>query len=244
MKAHQFRALECTHAVARLASALSESGSGVISLEPLFLVGYRSGMINKPSLLIVSNLLEAVSESAVPEDLLPAMLDGLKLPDNGTLRAGIIVGILEKRRSGPTPLSDQDIVHLVLPLLGSSTSTNIKNNMNRYLLPSLFKAFPGTLPALLAALAAADDDETFTSWVSVASLGVSLGLLELDQVPAKDLRDALSHEDAAVRLKAFDVVTGCKDSCKLLTEGVITLVKEALLVNAILPGSGYVSCYN
>lgn len=69
-------------------------------------------------------------------------------------------------------------------------------------------------------------------------MGISLGILTVDQLPSSDLHDALGHEDAAVRLKAYDAITGCKDSGMLLTEEVMALVREALEVNAILPGSG------
>jgi hypothetical protein len=235
-KANLIKAIECCHTLARLASALSTYPGDVLNVEPLFTATCNSGLINKPALMLVENLLEAIPRFSVPSDLLPTILEGLELQDNGVIRTNIIDGILSKKQ-GTSPIPPNEIIDLILPLLDSPSSMNLTNNVNRYLLPALFKSFPHVLLPLLSTLSEGSDD-TFSSWISIASLGISLGILTVDRLPSSDLHDALGHEDAAVRLKAYDGITGCKDSGMLLTEGVMALVKEALEVNAILPGSG------
>lgn len=242
-KPQQLRAADCIQAAARLATVSNDISPKTISLIPLFLLSYRSGLVTKPNVVIASYLLEAVPESSIPDDLLDIVLDGLKLADNGSYRANIVVGVMEKARSAGQHTSNDDVIRPILPLFGSSVSSATTTNMHRYLLPALFKAFPTSLSTLLSMLASQTEtgEDTFTSWVSIASLGISLGLLSLGELLQQDLHDALGHEDPAVRLKAYEMVTGCKDVTQLLDARTMQLAKAAMLINAILPGSGYVS---
>jgi hypothetical protein len=48
----------------------------------------------------------------------------------------------------------------------------------------------------------------------------------------------MTHQNPQVRLRAYELVTGCKDVLQLLDTDMIELAKEALCQNAVLPSSG------
>lgn len=141
----------------------------------------------------------------------------------------------------------------LVPYLDSAGQPMTLTHLTRYLLPMLFKIRPSSAKTLLQILENAIpvpafsngnnncikhgfDDAAFVSWVSIASLAVSLGQIDISNLPRGVVEEAISHAEPDVRLRSFQLLAGSKD---LLQPQTMDLIKQSLLWNSVLPSAGY-----
>lgn len=261
-KTAQLRAGDVLLAACRMADSLpppASSGSTPTSiLDPLFTLILDSGTSSRLSLVTINIMIEHVSPSTIPVNILDDMLHDLDSMDSSSLRCSIIVKLLPRRR-GTVPSDVEETkeryrLEKLIPYFDSSRPPMTLTNLTRYLLPMLFKAHPSSAKELLQILGhpvrkpsvpdsdskrirSPSQDKTFSSWVSVASLAVSLGHVDIEDLPELDLSEAVAHEDPDVRLRAFHLLAGVKD---LLRPRTMDLTKESMRWNATLPSAGYI----
>jgi hypothetical protein len=248
-KVRQTRATEVLSGLGSLSDVLplpNECGSSYTNiLVPLLLDTIQSGTSTKESLIIMNNLIGHVPEKNIPSDLMDRLLSEMHAIDLGNLRGSIIVSIL-LRRLEPVPEdsdAEKQVLQNLLPVFSSKQPSSTSNSMNRYVLPPLFAARPSAIRQLLDILGSAvngSTSETFPAWISVASLGVSLGDIQIQDLPKTELDAAIGHHDPDVRLKAFQLIAGSRDIANWSS---LQLIQKSLTWNAVLPDSGCVSTH-
>lgn len=207
-------------------------------LVPLFQHACTPRVLGKLEMTLINVLLPHVPDSIVPDDLLDKLKVDFDSLDSANLRCNIISNLLLLQSEDVEDDDERDraILQPLLPLFDEdSQPPGALLNLTRYLLPSLFTAQPSLSASLLAALARDATGSTFSGWVSVAALGVSSGSMDITELPQQDLLDAIAHADSDIRLRAFQLLAGCKD---LLRDAVVDLIKQSLSYNAILPSAG------
>jgi hypothetical protein len=244
-KPNQLRAADVLGAAARFVDDLpipnTSTSSHTNLLVPLFQAACQAGASRRANLVIINTLVDVVPAHAIPEGLLDSFLECLGSSDSANLRSTITTSLLSKRRSSDSPDVDRTMLEPPVPYLDPSrNSPTVMINLTRYVFPALFKSYPSSLSCLLHLLGSPGDgrDDLLPAWVPVASLGVSLGHVSIRDLPSSSLREAMTHQDPQVRLRAYELVTGCKDVLQLLETDMIELAKEALCQNAVLPSSG------
>lgn len=244
-KPNQLRAADVLGAAARFVGDLpipnTSTSSHTNLLVPLFQAACQAGASRRANLVIINTLVDVVPAQAIPDGLLDSFLDFLGSSDSANLRSTITTSLLSKRRNSDSLDVDRTMLEPLLPYLDPSrNSPTVMVNLTRYVFPALFKSYPSSLSCLLNLLGDPGDgrDDLLPAWVPVASLGVSLGHVSVRDLPSSSLREAMTHQDPRVRLRAYELVTGCKDVVQLLDTDMIELAKGALCQNAVLPSSG------
>ncbi|WRT69593.1 uncharacterized protein IL334_006582 [Kwoniella shivajii] len=244
LKLQQQRASEALSSAGKLSMLLpgpststSESTTFVV---PLFQQAIHGGISRKSNLTIISTLLEYIPLSIIPNNLIDDLLDDLVVVECALIRSTLIVNLLQRLSSGlPENEMKSSVLGKLIPCFDPTLPHSVMANMNRYLLPALFKSDPTYVPNLLDTLRSCA--KLFGTWVTVASLGLSLGLVKVTDLPREDLRDALAHEDADIRIKAFELVSGSKAH---FSQDVLELIKEGFRWNDALPSAGTRSTFS
>lgn len=258
-KTRQLRAGDVLAAACRMADSLptpATSGSRTTSiLVPLFDSFIRSGPSTRSSLVGLNIMLEHIPSSAVPISLLDDLLKDLDALDSASVRCAVIGNLLSRRRYAAGSLTDEKMdghmLSALVPYFDSTRPATTLTTLTRYLLPVLFKSHPSSAKSLLQALGdraktststgdvirgkMAEGTEIFSAWVSVASLAVSQGHVDIDDLPQPALKVAMTHDDPDVRMRVFQLLAGSKD---LFLGGTMDLIKESLRWNAVLPSAG------
>ncbi|WVQ66397.1 uncharacterized protein L199_004577 [Kwoniella botswanensis] len=209
----------------------SESTTFIV---PLFKQAISNGIARRSNLIVISTLLDYVPSSVISPNLVNDLLGDLGIVDCANIRSNLIINLLTKLSS-----SKNDVVRQLVPYFAPGLPNSVMVTMNRYLLPSLFKKDPSYVTTLLGVLS--DKRQLFGAWITVASIGLSLGIVKVNQLPQQDLKDALAHEDADIRIRAFELVSGSKDQ---FTEEVFELIKEGFTWNDGLPSAGSRSAFS
>ncbi|WWC65932.1 uncharacterized protein I303_108554 [Kwoniella dejecticola CBS 10117] len=246
LKVQQQRATEALSAAGQLSILLPSSTASTSRAQPetfiipLFRQAVSGGISRRSNLTVISTLLECIPLPAVPESLIENLLGDLGVVDCANIRSTLINNLLIKlSATQPEDEGKSWVVQKLIPYFDPELPHTTMVNMNRYLLPSLFKTDPSYITIFLKSLAGRSD--LFGAWVTVASLGVSLGIIKILELPQEDLRDALAHEDVDIRIKAFDLVSASKDQ---IGETVLELVKEGFKWNDSLPSAGSRSAFS
>lgn len=242
VRTRSLRAAEALSALGRMVDVLpppsASSSSSVTSnpLVPLFQHAATAKDLGKSEMVIINALFPHVPASAIPDGLRQKLLADMDNLDGANLRSSILAQVLVKTTKAVADGAiDTEILTPILPLFVKDDSTTLLN-VSRYLLPALFSARPSTMPSLLATLSQyGDGEEAFSAWISVASLGVASGLVDISDLPADDLRDAIAHADSSVQLRAFQLLIGTKH---LLRADIMVLIKESFSANAVLSSAG------
>jgi hypothetical protein len=139
----------------------------------------------------------------------------------------------------------QIVYQPLLPIFDpSSVSTQIWQNVQRYLYPALaalpspegrgFLAYLESLPSELRF----DEDAMFECWITIASVAVSSKQLGIRSVDPERMKKAIWHEDFSIRLKAFAIYTQNED---LLEARSVAGIQACFAYNAALHVVGYIS---
>ena len=128
----------------------------------------------------------------------------------------------------------------IIPYLTTSMySSKVLINITRYLLPNLFKTYPASALSLLKILSDIDDSSntsrTFSARISVAAVAVSLGVVNIEDLPENLILQSITHEEDQVRLKAFQILGASKEPLQARTIG---LIQEILICNSVLLNAG------
>ncbi|WVQ96114.1 hypothetical protein IAU59_003216 [Kwoniella sp. CBS 9459] len=253
-KVQQTRAVEILLAAGKLStivpydtydtSATSSSSDcgGQSFIVPFFKQCITSGLSRRSNLAAVSALVEYVPRSSIPERLVYDLLGDLAIVDCANLRCNLIVKLLVLSRPKEPTNSDASsaVLDPLIPYFDPTAHPHaVLNNLNRYLLPALFKADSKHVISLLDILSG--QSHLFAAWTAVASIGVSMGLVKIDDLPPDELHDALSNEDVDVRLRAFELVSG---SNAQFSAEVLELVKDGYRWNDGLPNAGSRSTFS
>ncbi|WWC73595.1 uncharacterized protein I206_107567 [Kwoniella pini CBS 10737] len=245
-KVQQQRATEALSLAGQLSTILpspstsTSTNQNAIFMLPVFRQAIQGGISRRSNLTIIASLLEYIPLSVIPDRLLVSLLGDLGVVDCANIRSTIIVNLLVKQIS--TQLASRGsswIIEKLSPYFDPELPHSVMVNVNRYLLPSLFKIDSSYVSLFLDVLSG--ESTLFGTWVTVASLGVSLKIIKIKELPQKDLKDALCHEDADVRLRAFELVSASKDQ---IDEDVLGLVKEGFRWNNDLPSAGSRSTFS
>ncbi|WWD20217.1 hypothetical protein CI109_104693 [Kwoniella shandongensis] len=236
LKNQQTRAAEILTAASKLSTLIPSASTSTLGssassfMVPLFRQAIGGGVSRRSNMAAILAMLEYIPTSAVPSTLLGDLLEDLGVVDLANMRCTLIINLLVPRNGK----FDPSILESLIPYFDPDDHPHtVMVNMKRYLLPALFAKSPKYVQALLDLLSARPT--LFAAWVTVASLGVSLGLLKVEDLPQEDLEDALAHEEADVRLRAFELVAGAKS---FYTPKVMELIKQGLQSNATLPNAG------
>jgi hypothetical protein len=232
------RAAEALTAAVRLVSALpppsSSSSASFYLLQGLFNEVVRAELSSRANIIALSIMMDSVPLETIPENLLNQLLADFRNIDAANIRCDVIATILSRRRdtlSGHD--ADKIMLRPLLPTLAEDDEGEGIKTLSRYLLPSLLKRRPSAFPVLLDLLRS--EDKYFPAWISVASYGVSSGIIGIEGVPAKQLQEALEHEDSRMRILGFELVAMNKT---VLTPHVMDLVKTSLKWNDMIPQAG------
>jgi hypothetical protein len=245
-KPQQSRSTDVLAALAKLTDILpppSSSSSGSTNIvTPFLLHTIRSGLTTKANILIIHNLIGHVSLSSIPEDLPAKLVSDMYATDLGNYRGSILSDLLVRRMERQDAnVSEKVELSVLLPLFAHNQPSSTMINTNRYLLPNLFKSRPSAVNTLLSLLeedrTASEAESTFSAWMSVAALGVSSGHITIAQLPGDQLSQAITHSNPDVRLKAFTLIAGSRD---MLSKETLSLVRDSLEWNAVLPNAGSV----
>lgn len=255
----QIRAGDILAAACRLADSLPlppNSGSDHQSIiVPLFRFIAANGVTTRPSLMAVNVLLEHVPDSVVPNNLLDNLLSDLEVTESANVRCSIIANLLSRRRTkspdSNNAANDNYMLEPVISFVKSTLGAPHLVNFSRYLLPSLFKLQPSSAKVLLRILDSSavssyemtngtersshDSKSTFSLWILVASLAVSLDVIDLYELPQMAIQDAILHQEPENRLRAFQLLVASKD---LLSTETMDLLIQSLSWNSVLPASG------
>lgn len=189
---------------------------------------------------LINAILPHIPITSVPVNLLDKLKVDFDSFDAASLRCSIISNILLQRAE---ELEEEDvrcriILEPLLPLFDENVQPpGTILNLTRYLLPSLFAAEPILPKRLLDHLSSKQAEDRFSGWISVASLGVSAGHLDITDLPHAELADAISHSDDSIRLRAFQLLAGPKD---ILRNNILSLIRQSFQYNAILASAGCV----
>ncbi|WVQ79286.1 hypothetical protein IAT38_001382 [Cryptococcus sp. DSM 104549] len=249
LKVQQTRAGEVLAAAGRLSTVVGSADPSDAFIVPLFESVAGKGTPTKSAIAIISELLPYVPIGSVPTGLLDDLLADLAVSHSASPRCALIVDLLLTlagvSRSSPSSSSStitsaqQDrILQPLLPAFSPSQPPTTLLHLSRYLLPSLFQRCPTLLQPLLTTLAASPP--LFNAWVAVASLGVSQGLVEIEDLPRIQVELALGSVDAETRLRGFELVSGKK----AYTAGVLELIKSSFKWNEGLPSAGARSAFS
>jgi hypothetical protein len=196
-------------------------------LTPLFTSIVADSIARRPNLLGITILADAVPDSAVPEDLLPRLMENMDEADAASQRCAAIVALLSRRKG------EEGWLAPLVPHLGKEESVV---TLSRYLLPALTKVHRDAYDPLLSLLdKAAEEDRYFGPWVSTASYGMSSGFIALEGLPQSRLEEGISHSDLSVRIMAFELLA---HSRAVFDPRVMGLVKKALVINTVVPTAG------
>lgn len=250
------RASDVLGAACRLAVEVSETAATSFAgdfLVPLFQHVASGPMTSKGSLIIINQTIDSVPVNATPEaELLLAITSQLASADYASIRSSIFVSHWLKKRATKSSQADaveRSMLSCLLPDLTnddeSAHSIVMARNLSKYLLPAVFKAFPKSCLILLDMLQRTEttDDEAedngarFRSWIRVASLGSTLGVISLADLARSRVVDAIGHADPEIRRQAFELLAGQQDTNVLLSEDTVALFKLVLEYNSVLPAS-------
>ena len=239
-RTHYLRASEALSAAGRMVDRLpSPPGSTPKDniLLPLWLAAACSRDLSKADLVIVNNWLPHIPPESVPPVLTERLLDQMHILDGANLRGSILANIILLTSGPQDGDSERGTAGLrsVLHLFDTDQSSNTLLNVTRYFLPPLFTGWTSAASSLLKLLEDPSSGDRFPAWVSVASLGVSLGYLDVADLPPHALRQAITHADVSVRIRALQLLVGSK---KLLREDIANLVIECLTNNLVIPSAG------
>jgi hypothetical protein len=227
IKPHPLRASEALSAAARMCASVTSNES---LLAPLLAEVLRDGLAARPNLVAVNAIVEHVPADQVPADLLPRLLADLSVAENANVRSAAVATLLGRRRESPADTErarDEVMFAPLIPLLGRDDDGATVQNVRRYLLDPLFTTRRASFPTLLEMLSSRGD-EYFAAWITVASFGVSTGLIGIDGLNMDRLQDAIVHQDHKIRVLAFELVAINKS---VLESEVMELVKESLRWN-------------
>lgn len=258
LKVQQTRSVEVLAAAAKLAVIVSSQGILVSSatsatqnsnfMVPLFTYIADGDVTNRGDLSVMIALLPYIPPSAIPSKLLDRLLSELHVAHNASVRchlaADIAIVLGGASLGGPSsdlPSTPEQQKRILLPLLAAFATSQPSSTLlhvSRYLLPRLFGLFPSLLLALLSMLGA--PNPVYGAWVAVASIGVSQGLITVEDLPQEDIMVVLESDEPETRLRAFELVSGRKE----YTQGVIELIKLSFKRNEALSTAGYVCLPN
>ena len=240
VKPHPQRATEALTAATRLVSALPAPGTSSSAtpylLQALFNEVARAELGPRGNLVALSIMLETVPIETIPDDLLGRLLAEFRNIDGANIRCAAIATIVSRRRDAATGSEedkDRIMFQPLLRTLAEEDDAEGLKTLSRYLLPPLFKDRRSSFPVLLDLLA--NDDQYFPAWITMASYGVSSGIINITGVSTKQLQEALEHEDSRIRILAFELVAMNKT---VLEPHVMELVKMSLRWNDMIPQAG------
>jgi hypothetical protein len=205
----------------------------------MFLEVRRDGLAARPNLVAINVMLESIPADLIPTDLLDNLLADLHVSENANIRSAAVATLLGRRRaaaSGSEQAKDKVMVSPLMPLFKDDDDNTITQVVRRYLLEPLFKTRRASFPTFLEMLSAGGD-ECFAAWVTVASFGVSTGLMGIDGLNLERLNEAIVHEDPRIRILAFELVAINKN---VLEPAIMELVKQSLGWNQEVTQAGYV----
>ncbi|WVQ75014.1 hypothetical protein IAR50_004622 [Cryptococcus sp. DSM 104548] len=245
-KVQQTRSTEVLSAAGKLAvhSQMSYSSNFMV---PLFQGFTRDDLSSRANMSALHALLPYMPIGAVPSKLLEDLQGEIPLTHNASVRCILVSDLLlvfagvSLPSSPKRPLSPEQEGAILLrlsALLSKSQSHGMLSNVTRYLLPRLFSAYPSLFQPLLALVG--PPEPVINTWVAIASLGVSNGLVRIEDLQRDEIRLALESDDADTRLRAFDLVAGKKD----YAEGVLQLIQESFVCNEALPSAGSRSAFS
>ncbi|WVF68582.1 hypothetical protein IAT40_003351 [Kwoniella sp. CBS 6097] len=253
-KVQQTRAVEILSAAGKLSTlipsttpsvgASSSDNSTQSFIVPFFKQSISSGLSRRSNLAAISALVDYIPRASIPEGLLYDLLKDIAIVDSANLRCTLIVKLLVLLESSDTnpnaSSSSSTVLDPLVPYFDPAVHPHaVLNNLNRYLLPALFKSNSKYVTSLLEILSG--KPHLFAAWTTVASIGVSMGLVKIEDLPAEELHDALSNEDVDVRLRAFELVSG---SNAQFSAEVLELVKDGYRWNDGLPNAGSRSTFS
>ncbi|WVW86816.1 hypothetical protein I302_108871 [Kwoniella bestiolae CBS 10118] len=237
-KVQQQRSSEVLSLAGHLSTLLprpsTSSSLSTTFIVPLFRQAINAGIARRSNLTVISTLLDYVPLSTIPSSLVGDLLGDLGIVDCANIRSNLIINLLTKLCS-----STDEVLEKIVPYFDPSLPNAVMVTMNRYLLPALFKKDPNYVSALLRFLS--DRADLFGAWITVASIGLSLGIVKIRDLPQDDLKDALAHEDADIRIRAFELVSGSKEQ---FSEDVMELIKDGFRWNDGLPSAGSRSAFS
>lgn len=231
LKPRPARAAETLSAACRMISSLpppSTSSSSAPSpniLLPLFESVTRHTILTRSDLVAINTMISIIPTRHLHPSLSQRLISDMSTLDCASPRCSILADILCR---DPTLKS----LGSLLPLFKADQPSTLLN-LTRYLLPTIFASKPHSVPLLLDLLAS--EELYFPAWITVASLGVSLGHIKIKDLPRSELDDAICHVDYTIRLRAFQLLTTGKD---LLEGDVVELTKRSLVYNAGLASAG------
>lgn len=254
LKVQQTRSVEVLAAAAKLAITISSQDILVSSassaaqnnnfMVPLFTYIADGDVTNRGDLSVMIALLPYIPPSAIPSKLLDRLLSELHVAHNASVRchlaadlAIVLGGASLAAPSSDLPSTPEQQKRIALPLLpafATSQPSSTLLHLSRNLLPRLFGLFPSLLLALLSMLGA--PNPVYRAWVAVASIGVSQGLITIEDLPREDIMVVLESDEPETRLRAFELVSGRKE----YAQGVIELIKLSFKRNEALSTAGYV----
>ncbi|OCF46051.1 hypothetical protein I317_00139 [Kwoniella heveanensis CBS 569] len=254
-KVQQTRAVEILSAAGKLSTLISSQTSSATSssstdvatqsfVVPFFKQSITSGLSRRSNLAAISALVDYVPRASIPDSLVHDLLRDLAIVDSANLRCTLIVKLLILLEPPNTAIAGPDdsssVLAPLIPYFDPAAHPHaVLNNLNRYLLPALFKAKSELVITLLDVLSGRP--HLFAAWTTVASIGVSMDLIKIDDLPPQELHDALANEDVDVRLRAFELVSG--PNAQLSAE-VLELVKDGYRWNDGLPNAGSRSTFS
>lgn len=238
VKPHPLRATEALAAATRMAGALQSaaaSSSSTHLLVPLLNDVIQDGLAARPNLVAINVMVETVPADQIPANLLDRLLVDLPVAENANVRCATIASLLARRRTtvgGSDAAKDKVMVSPLLPLLAEDDDGTAVLNVRRYLLDPLCKLQRTCFPVLLEMLSG---EQYSAAWITVASFGVSTGLMGISGLPLDRLNNALVHEDPRIRILAFALVSTNKSVLEL---NVMELVKQSLEWNRDVTQAG------
>ncbi|WVO13844.1 hypothetical protein L204_101467 [Cryptococcus depauperatus] len=256
LKIQQTRAIEALSTAAKL-SSLWESNEAKVEhrksttvsfIEPLFVSLVQGKLLSKGVMLALIAMLPYISAERVPMSLLDSLLDEVSVAQDASVRCTLAADLLlvacgiQLRSTTSTislTLEQQDrLLHLLSPCFETSQPPSTLSHLSRYLLPQLLNHLPSLLTPLLSHLG--PPNATLKAWVGVASLGVTKGLVTIEQLPHIEIKMVLESEDTDTRLRAFELVTGRKE----FTKDGLELIKISLKCNEAITNGGVRSAFS
>ncbi|ODO00815.1 hypothetical protein L198_03142 [Cryptococcus wingfieldii CBS 7118] len=247
LKVQQTRSTEVLSAAGQLAArsqAVSASSNFMVHLFQGFT---RSDLSSRANMSALHALLPYMPTRAIPSKLLEDLEGEVSITHNAGARCALVsdlllvfagVSLLPLPKQSLSPEQQDALLLRLSTLLSKFQPHGTLANVTRYLLPRLFTTYPSLFQPLLSLVG--PPEPVINTWVAIAFLGVSNGLVEVEHLPRDEIRLALESDDADTRLRAFDLVTGKK----AYTEGVLQLIKESFVWNEALPSAGSRSAFS
>lgn len=241
-KGRRLRTMETLGAASRLAvemATLPDTAPQGDYLVPLFTRQVHADFPTRGSLQLASLIVEAVPLRHMPPRIVEVTLAGLGPTDTAALRANILAVYADKVQQ-----DDRLLLAALRPLIPVMISPDASSaaiaSLSRYVLPTLFQSVPPACRLILGLLDKWKADPTANyigAWIMTAAVGSSLGCISLADLSITRLYEVIVHKDPVVRRQAFDLLANQLDVNTLLDAQAMTMFKQIILANAVLPGA-------